>query len=309
MRPWRVCLRAQARGLGEATFLQRRKLPPTSPQAGSSGTSSISNRVMQSLMCSLRFFKRFICSSSSRFAGTRWISSSNARWARRNSAICSTISAVDRVSTLRAYTTPGCARHPRLPSGPGLRQCPRAAGKRRRAPSIIAARLRPSRKESFDASAFFPAGPGPVHRRQPGQRRRCRQVRRLFVLQPAHRRQLDQRQQLRRRWQAHAPGRHPGQRHRFRAQPRQSQDRRRKAVHRQRLQPRPGQHRLCRPVCRHRRPDVPPSLSSTLVWSPIPYPEEMGREEALFRRADHRLPARSRGRHADQGPVPTAWLQ
>ncbi|MEJ8421175.1 transposase [Xanthomonas oryzae] len=55
--------------------------------------------------------------------------------------------------------------------------------------------------------------------------------------------------------------------------------------------------------------DVPPSLSSTLVWSPIPYPEEIGREEALFRRADHRLPARSRGRHADQRPVPTAWLQ
>ncbi|WP_317633347.1 DUF6531 domain-containing protein [Xanthomonas oryzae] len=56
----------------------------------------------------------------------------------------------------------------------------------------------------------------------------------------------------------------------------------------------------------HRRP---PSLSSTSVWSPIPYPEEIGREEALFRRADHRLPARSRGRCGDQGPVPTAWLQ
>ncbi|MGS0642839.1 type VI immunity family protein [Xanthomonas oryzae pv. oryzicola] len=55
--------------------------------------------------------------------------------------------------------------------------------------------------------------------------------------------------------------------------------------------------------------DVPPSLSSTLVWSPIPYPEEIGREEAFFRRTDHRLPARSRGRHADQGPVPAAWLQ
>ncbi|MGD3145340.1 rhomboid family intramembrane serine protease, partial [Xanthomonas oryzae pv. oryzicola] len=36
--------------------------------------------------------------------------------------------------------------------------------------------------------------------------------------------------------------------------------------------------------------DVPPSLSSTSVWSPIPYPEEIGREEAFFRRADHRLP-------------------
>ncbi|WP_230434030.1 hypothetical protein [Xanthomonas melonis] len=31
-----------------------------------------------------------------------------------------------------------------------------------------------------------------------------------------------------------------------------------------------------------RNPDVPPSLSSTLVWSPIPYPEEIGREEAFF---------------------------
>ncbi|WIX06507.1 glycosyltransferase family 9 protein [Xanthomonas oryzae] len=55
--------------------------------------------------------------------------------------------------------------------------------------------------------------------------------------------------------------------------------------------------------------DVPPSLSSTSVWSPIPYPEEIGREEAFFRRTDHRLPARSRGRHGDQGPVPAAWLQ
>ena len=37
--------------------------------------------------------------------------------------------------------------------------------------------------------------------------------------------------------------------------------------------------------------DVPPPLSSTAVWSPIPHPKEIGREEALFRRADHRLPA------------------
>jgi hypothetical protein len=37
--------------------------------------------------------------------------------------------------------------------------------------------------------------------------------------------------------------------------------------------------------------DVPPPLSSTPVWSPIPHPKEIGREEALFRRADHRLPA------------------
>ena len=37
--------------------------------------------------------------------------------------------------------------------------------------------------------------------------------------------------------------------------------------------------------------DVPPVLSSTAVWSPIPRPKEIGREEALFRRTDHRLPA------------------
>jgi hypothetical protein len=37
--------------------------------------------------------------------------------------------------------------------------------------------------------------------------------------------------------------------------------------------------------------DVPPLLSSTAVWSPIPHPKEIGREEALFRRTDHRLPA------------------
>ncbi|WP_232782288.1 MCP four helix bundle domain-containing protein, partial [Xanthomonas citri] len=32
--------------------------------------------------------------------------------------------------------------------------------------------------------------------------------------------------------------------------------------------------------------DVPPILSSTSVWSPIPYPKEIGREEAFYRRAD-----------------------
>ncbi|MDO1530289.1 hypothetical protein QMK61_15735, partial [Fulvimonas sp. R45] len=32
--------------------------------------------------------------------------------------------------------------------------------------------------------------------------------------------------------------------------------------------------------------DVPPVLSSTAVWSPIPQPKEIGREEALFRRTD-----------------------
>ena len=37
--------------------------------------------------------------------------------------------------------------------------------------------------------------------------------------------------------------------------------------------------------------DVPPVLSSATIWSPIPQSEEIGREEAFFRRADHRLPA------------------
>ena len=39
--------------------------------------------------------------------------------------------------------------------------------------------------------------------------------------------------------------------------------------------------------------DVPPRLSSEAVWSPILNEKEIGREEALFRRADHRLPTRS----------------
>lgn len=38
--------------------------------------------------------------------------------------------------------------------------------------------------------------------------------------------------------------------------------------------------------------DVPPLLSSDSIWSPIPQPKEIGREEAFYRRADHRLPAR-----------------
>ncbi|WP_213605423.1 hypothetical protein [Pseudoxanthomonas japonensis] len=37
--------------------------------------------------------------------------------------------------------------------------------------------------------------------------------------------------------------------------------------------------------------DVPPVLSSTANWSPIPPDQEIGREETLFRRTDHRLPA------------------
>ena len=38
-------------------------------------------------------------------------------------------------------------------------------------------------------------------------------------------------------------------------------------------------------------PDVPPVLSSAAIWSPIPNDKEIGREEAFYRRADHRLPA------------------
>ncbi len=37
--------------------------------------------------------------------------------------------------------------------------------------------------------------------------------------------------------------------------------------------------------------DVPPILSSTAVWSPIPQTTEIGREEAIFRRANHWVPA------------------
>ena len=38
--------------------------------------------------------------------------------------------------------------------------------------------------------------------------------------------------------------------------------------------------------------DVPPVLSSTMIWSPIPPDQEIGREEAIYRRADHRISAR-----------------
>ena len=38
-------------------------------------------------------------------------------------------------------------------------------------------------------------------------------------------------------------------------------------------------------------PDVPPILSSTPIWSPIPRSKEIGREEAIYRRADHWLSA------------------
>ncbi len=40
-----------------------------------------------------------------------------------------------------------------------------------------------------------------------------------------------------------------------------------------------------------RAPDVPPILSSGRIWSSIPQREEIGREEAVYRRTDHRLSA------------------
>jgi hypothetical protein len=33
--------------------------------------------------------------------------------------------------------------------------------------------------------------------------------------------------------------------------------------------------------------DVPPLLSSTAIWSPIPQSKEIGREEAILGRTDH----------------------
>jgi glutaminyl-tRNA synthetase len=57
------------------------------------------------------------------------------------------------------------------------------------------------------------------------------------------------------------------------------------------------------------RSDVPPVLSSTAIWSPIPPDQEIGREEAIYRRADHRLPARGGSRRGGEGPVPQARLQ
>jgi|GEM_PF-1930352 len=42
----------------------------------------------------------------------------------------------------------------------------------------------------------------------------------------------------------------------------------------------------------HRRGHpTPPVLSSAPIWSPIPNETEIGREETLFRRTDHRVPA------------------
>jgi len=37
--------------------------------------------------------------------------------------------------------------------------------------------------------------------------------------------------------------------------------------------------------------DAPPILSSAVIWSPVPNETEIGRENALFRRTDHWLPA------------------
>ncbi|WP_219821233.1 hypothetical protein, partial [Xanthomonas arboricola] len=44
-------------------------------------------------------------------------------------------------------------------------------------------------------------------------------------------------------------------------------------------------HFFCDALGRVGDRDVPPILSSTSVWSPIPYPKEIGREEAFYRRA------------------------
>src|SRR5690606_35290923 len=55
--------------------------------------------------------------------------------------------------------------------------------------------------------------------------------------------------------------------------------------------------------------DVPPPLSSTVIWSPIPQHKEIGRGEAFLGRTDHRLPAGSRSGHGGQGAVPTARVQ
>ncbi|WP_422022034.1 endonuclease/exonuclease/phosphatase family protein [Pyruvatibacter mobilis] len=54
--------------------------------------------------------------------------------------------------------------------------------------------------------------------------------------------------------------------------------------------------------------DVPPILSSTVFWSPIPRSEEVGREEAVHGRADHRVLAGGGERHPGQGAVPPARL-
>jgi dTDP-4-dehydrorhamnose 3,5-epimerase-like enzyme len=54
--------------------------------------------------------------------------------------------------------------------------------------------------------------------------------------------------------------------------------------------------------------DVPPILSSATIWSPIPQPTEIGREEAFYRRADHWLPARSGSRHGGEGSMPQTRL-
>ena len=52
--------------------------------------------------------------------------------------------------------------------------------------------------------------------------------------------------------------------------------------------------------------DVPPLLSSAGIWSPILKTKEIGREEALFRRTDHWLPALGGGRRGGEGSVPQA---
>lgn len=50
----------------------------------------------------------------------------------------------------------------------------------------------------------------------------------------------------------------------------------------------------------------PPLLSSAGVWSPILMSQEIGREEAVYRRADHQVPEGSRCRASGEGPVSQA---
>jgi hypothetical protein len=52
-----------------------------------------------------------------------------------------------------------------------------------------------------------------------------------------------------------------------------------------------------------------PLLSSAPIQSPIPQRAEIGREEEVDRRADHRLPARSRSGRGGEGTVPAARVQ
>jgi len=67
----------------------------------------------------------------------------------------------------------------------------------------------------------------------------------------------------------------------------------------------PGQvASLSKPEARLPLGDVPSILSSGAVWSPILPIEEIGREEAIQRRADHRVSEAGRRRLGGQRVVP-----